>query len=388
MSRRERQAAGSGASPRRAVIATLILSVVAMLISVGALAVVLTRGTNTAQTGGADPNACRTAAWGAVPSVTALPPGWAIASTRFFVDNLSTQLVGPVPSGSTEGTAAFVSVSCYGSDAALALARSHEAALAAGATDISFPRLGDESLAITSSLTGSTIAYIRRGVLVADVTAPTSLDPTAFQAIAGAVDAAMIQALSPSPGPSAAGASSSAGASTLALPEPTATGDPASAPSASPSAAIVSHVAPDLEALMPLTVEGASFVSQSVTGTTALQSDVTSQSLIASLKNLGKTPDDLQIAEAHDAAGKLPLRLFGFRVNGVPTSDLASAIVESWMANTTLTPKRSDVTIAGHRLTKVAFAQGADYVYETTGVVFDIETTDDSLVSKVLPLLE
>lgn len=151
----------------------------------------------------------------------------------------------------------------------------------------------------------------------------------------------------------------------------------------------MSHVAPDLEALLPHTVEGATLTSQSVVGTTALGTDATSLSLIASLKTLGKTPADLEIAEAHDVAGKLSVRLLGFRVKGVKASDVASAIVGSWMANTTGTPTRSNVTIAGHKLTKVAYAQGgADYVYEGTGVVFDIETTDESLVSKVLALLK
>jgi len=387
MSRRDRQPTGPSAPVRRAVILTAILSVVATAVAVVALAIVLTRGTDTGQTGQANANACRTVTWNALPDVAALPPNWAIASTRFFVDNLSTTLVGPAPSGSTQESAAFVSVSCYGSDAQLALASNHQAALGTGATDVSFPTLGDESLAVTSTRTNNTTVYIRRGILVADITAPTSLDQTVLQAVAAAVDGAMIQALSASPQPSPVGASSSARASPGASPGATASSAPSA--SASPSPAPVSHVAPDLEALLPHTVEGATLTSQSVVGTTALGTDATSLSLIASLKTLGKTPADLEIAEAHDVAGKLSVRLLGFRVKGVKASDVASAIVGSWMANTTGTPTRSSVTIAGHKLTKVAYAQGgADYVYEGTGVVFDIETTDESLVSKVLPLLK
>ncbi len=162
-----------------------------------------------------------------------------------------------------------------------------------------------------------------------------------------------------------------------------------SSSSPSASAAAASHVSPDLEALLPHSVGGTTLSSQSVLGSTALRSDATSQALIASLKKLGKTPADLEIAEAYDAAGKLPMRLFGFRVKGVAGSDIAAAIVDSWMAATAGSPVRSDVTIGGQKLTKVAYAQGgADYVYATGDTVFDIETTDETLVSKVLALLK
>ena len=368
---------------RRTVIVAAILSVVAMLVAVGALAVVLVRGTDTGQAGS---NACRTVTWNALPDVTALPSGWAIASTRFLVDIMTTTVVGPTPSGSTQALATFVSVSCYGTDAQLALARDHEAALGAGATDVSLPKLGDESLAVTSTRTGSTTIHIRRGILVADVEAATSLDQAVLQAVAGAVDRAMVQALSATPRPSSMAA---AAGSAAASPAPPASIAPSASPGASPSPAPVSHVAPDLEALLPHSVDGTALTSQSVSGTAALGTDATSQALIASLAKLGKTPADLEIAEAHDATGTLQVRMFGFRVKGMPGSDLATAVVGSWMANTTQTPTRSDVTIAGQKLTKVAYAQGgADYVYGTAGVAFDIETTDESLVAKVLALLK
>ncbi len=403
MSPKERQAGESGASLRRAVVLTAILSVAATLVAVGALAVALTRGTGAEQAAQADPNACRTVTWDALPDAAALPPGWSIASSRFLVDTVTTSLVGPAPSAPAQAPAAFVSVTCYGNDAALALARDHEAALGAGATDVSFPKLGDETVAITSTRTGGTTVYVRRGSLVADITASTSGDPAALQAVAEAVDAAMIRALSASPGPSAVGVGpsatpptvappvKSAAASPPASPGSSASGGPAPVSSSSPSAsaAAASHVSPDLEALLPHSVGGTTLSSQSVLGSTALRSDATSQALIASLKKLGKTPADLEIAEAYDAAGKLPMRLFGFRVKGVAGSDIAAAIVDSWMAATAGSPVRSDVTIGGQKLTKVAYAQGgADYVYATGDTVFDIETTDETLVSKVLALLK
>jgi hypothetical protein len=148
-------------------------------------------------------------------------------------------------------------------------------------------------------------------------------------------------------------------------------------------------VAPDLEALLPKTVEGVAMTSQSVSGTAALGTDATSQSLITSLGKLGKTAADLEIAESHDVTGALQVRLFAFRVKGVSGTDLAAAVVTSWMTNTTQTPTRSTVTIAGHKLTKVGYPQGpADYVYGNASVAFDVETTDETLVAKVLALIK
>jgi hypothetical protein len=385
MTRRDHQPTNRDAQLRRPVILTAILSIAATAVAVGALAVVLTRGSD--QSGQADANACRTVTWYAVPSVAALPSGWAIASTRFLVDVLTTTLVGPTPSGATQGPTAFISVSCYGTDAQLAFARDHDSAVGAGSTDVGAPQLGDESAAVTSARTGSNTIFIRRGTLVADITAPTTLDQAVLQSVAGVVDGAMVQALSASPRPSATGA----GPGAVASPAAPASIAPSASPSVgpSPSPAPVSHVAPDLEALLPQAIDGTAMSSQSVAGTAALGTDATSTSLIASLAKFGKTPADLEIAESHDATGTLQVRLFAFRVKGVKGTDLATAIVTSWMANTTETPTRSNVTIAGRKITKVGYTQGpADYVYGTATIAFDVETTDQTLVSKVLALLK
>jgi len=389
VSRRERQPAGQEAPLRRVILLTATLSFVATLVAVGALAVVLVRGADTGQTGQADPNACRTVTWSALPNVAELPAGWAIASTRFLVDVLTATFVGPVPSGSTEAPAAFVSISCYGSDAGLAFALDHEAARIAGSTDRSFPKLGDESLAVTSTRTSSTTVYVRRDILVADITASTSLDQAALETVAGAVDQAMIVALSASPRPSSTTAA--AGSVTPSPPaSPAVSPSVSPSPSPSPSATPVSHIFPGLEARLPATVDGTTMSIDSVTGATALGTDATSQALIAWLGDRGRTSNDLQIGRARDPLGERPIRLYAFRVEGVDTADLAKAIVSAFRADATSSPTASEVTLAGRRLTKVTYTQGpAEYLFlATDGVVFDIETTDESLVSTVLPLLK
>ncbi len=269
----------------------------------------------------------------------------------------------------------FVSVSCYGSDAQLAFTRDREGALAAGATNVSFPSLGDQTVAVRNSAAGTTVVYIRRGLLVADLTAPVTLDQSTLEALAKTVDASMTAALTSTPAPAPATGGTAVASEPPTLP-PTA------------SAVAESHVVPDLEARLPHTVKGTTLSVQSVDGTTALQNGATSQALAASLSRLGKAPADLQIAAAHDPSGTLPLIVFAFRVGGVSTADLGKAVIESWSAGASPAPTNSQLTIGGRKVTKVAFSQSPpDYMWEGDGVVFDIETTDESLVSTVLPLL-
>jgi hypothetical protein len=255
MNRRDRRPARPDAPFRRTAIVAAILSVVATVVAVAAIVVVLVRDTDPVpppQAATADPDVCRTVTWSALPNAAALPSGWAVASTRFLVGILTATFVGPAPSDSTtQVPAAFVSVTCYGSDAGQALALDHAAALVSGATDTSFPKLGDESLAVTSTRTGSTTVYIRRGILVADLEAATSVDPAAFETVARAVDEAMKLALAGSGGPLST-AATSGGATPSPVTSLAATPNPSSSPSATP----VSHVVPDLEGLLPGSIDG------------------------------------------------------------------------------------------------------------------------------------
>ncbi len=352
----------------RAVALAVALGIVAVVIGVGAVGIALTRG--------AGSNNCQAVAWNAVPQSDLLPTGWAMVSDRVFVDNLTTTLVGPVPSGSTQRPAVYVSLSCYGGDSTLAMRRAHEGALAAGATDVTLASLGDELLAVSNSAAGTTTVYVRRGDLVAELTAPANLDQSTLAAMGQTVDAAMVHALAAGPTGSALPQSSRAPA-TLAAP----TASPVPSPS-------MSHVVPDLEALLPHTVGTTALTTQSILGTTALGTNAASQSLIASLQKLGKTPADLDYAVAYDPTGTLDLRLFAYRVKGVGATDLASGIVASQMANPAEEPLSSQVTVAGHTVTKISYASGTSiYVVPLNGVVYAVGTKDDSLASTVIGLL-
>jgi hypothetical protein len=371
MSRRQRDQSGRSWLLWPVVVVTAVLSVVATTVALGALGVA---------TRSPDPSSCATVAWKAIPDTAALPSGWSTVSNRVLVDSLSTTLAGPTPSGSAQRQAVFTGVSCYGGDAGLALRRAHEGALVAGGADVAFTTIGDESFVVSNPAASTTTLYLRRGSVVADLTASTSVDRSTLETIGRAVDAAIVRSLAVS-----------ADASPLSLPSstaPAASAKPAEA-SPSPSPAAQSHDVPDLERLLPHVVGTTSMATRSVLGTAALGADAASQALQASLKKLGKTPADLQIAGAYDPAGALDLRLFAYRLAGVDTTQLARAFIESQVSNTAAQATSSRVTIGGHAVTEISYGQGSPaYVYVLNGVVYIIQTGDSSLVAPVLGILK
>ena len=379
MSPKGRQQPPASTPARGALILTGLLSVLASLVAVAALAIVLTRST------GEDP--CRSLAWGAVPARATLPAGWTLGTSRFFVDNATLTLVGPAASGATEGPTVYVSVSCYGPDAKRALARARDAAIATGATEQPIHDLGDDSFAVSSEATGTTV-YVLRGELVADLTAPASVDQPTLEALLFAVDTAMSAALA---APSQPSAVASAGGGTAS---PVASGPsgtlPSPSPATSPSPTAVSHLVPDLEARLPGIVDGTTLSIDSVTGATALGSDATSQAMAESLAGLGKTSSDLQIARARDPAGERPIRLYAFRVIGIGGADLAELVTNALLSETSAAPVASQVTLGGVQATKLTYSQGpSEYLFAVAdGVVFNVETTDEDLAATVLPTLE
>jgi len=381
MSARQREQEAASAGIRRAIFLSVALSGLAAVIAVGALALALSRGSGQGE--------CATVAWGAIPEARALPAGWSMVSNRVFIDNLSTTLLGPAPSGATQASAVYVSLSCYGSDGATAFRRAHDGALAAGASDVSFASLGDESFAVHSAPSSNTTVFIRHGALVADLTAPVSVDDATLAAIARVIDAGMLRALSGVAPPSVAPA-----AVRSAAPVSTGSSIPSAQPAASgavpaPSQAAASHVSPDLEAVLPHVVGSTTFTSQSILGTDALKSDAASQALVASLEKLDKTPADLEIAEAQDTSGTFKAYLFAYRVRGVTAAVLGKAVVDSLLVDASSAPKESQVTLAGHAVTKLLYASGSGvYLYDLADAVIAIETPDESLASLVLALLK
>jgi len=367
MTRADARSAAAGRPAARGL--ALPLSLLAVAIAIAALAVTMLRGSTPSAA------SCRTSAWNAVPTLDALPSGWTMSGTGFYVDSLATTLVGPTPSDGTQGPTIYVSVSCYGGDAHEALTRSRDAALAAGAVDMDFPKVGNESTATRDTAAGSLSVYVLRGSLVANLAAPSDIDLTNLQTAAQAVDTAMTRAETP-------------GASLPVQVRPSA-GAVGSAAPPQPSADVLTHVAPDLEALLPKKVETTVLTTDSTTAASAVADDASSKLLTDALKKLGKVPNDLQIAEAYDGTGNVDIYVIGFRIPGVTAAKLEPVVIGSWLAPPSASATTSKTTLAKKAMTKITFADGgaSDYIYQHGDVVFDIETPDAALAEKVAGLL-
>ncbi len=323
-----------------------------------------------------DAATCRASAWSALPGEGGLPPGWSATGTGFFVDSLATTLVGPPPGDGTDAPSVFVSVSCYGDEGHDALVRSRNATLAAGGSDLTFPRLGTESYATRDPGAGSVSVYVLRGGLVANLSSAGSIDPASLELAARAIDGAMSNA-------------QTAGGGAPVTPAPAVSAGPeTSSPGPSESAGL-SHVAPDLEAMLPRTAGTVALSTESISAATAIGDDPSAQALAAALERLGKKPDDLAIAQAYDPAAALDLYIYAFRITGVTAAVLAPVVTASWLAPEGSDATFSKVTVGGKSVTKIDFpeAGATDYVYQRGEVVFAIESADAALAAEMLKAL-
>jgi hypothetical protein len=147
-----------------------------------------------------------------------------------------------------------------------------------------------------------------------------------------------------------------------------------------------SHAFPDLEALLPAELECTPLDVQSFTGTEFIFDDSWGTSMSAFLTSVGKTPADLQIAQAQDPDGVLDLEVvLAFRLPGVAPETLRDAVINGWRVDfPELTTGTS--TIAGKAVTTGTFAedQPASIWYINDGIVFDIESGDEALGTNIL----
>jgi hypothetical protein len=356
----------------RSVGLALALATAGAVLGAVALGVVLTRP---------DPGACRVAAWSSLPSVAALPSGWTASASGIYIDSVGTTLNGPAPSASDDtAPAIFVSVGCYGPDAHVGVARSHDASHSSGGADISFPAVGDESFATHDASSGEFTVVFRRAQLVATLAAAGSVSVDDLATAARAVDDAMRVA-------SAGGTPSPGGAN--ASPAPSAAGSPAGSASPSGSESAVSHAAPDLEAQLPTAASGVTLAHTSFAGTDVLGSDAASTALTAALTALGKQPADLRIAEAYDESGVEQWYVDAFELSGVSGSSLSAAVRNGWLGAGASGVKTTTATIGGKHVTRID--RGADVpvdtVYVHGAVVFDISSSDAAVVKAVLAKL-
>jgi hypothetical protein len=356
----------------------ILLSVVAIVVSLGAVAFTVLRG------GGAgSSDSCRTLAWDALPNDSSLPDGWTVTAGNFYADGAGNSLVGPETADGSAPETLYLQVTCYGGDSHLAMTRSHQSALGSGSTDAKgLPAVGDESFATEDPTNGSTSVYVRRGGLVAVLVVPTTLDPANLEQVVRAVDGSMASAGSTAARPTARPpvANPSGG-----VDEPTAEASGSDEPVGTPM-----HGALELEALLPKAVGGVALTRQSTTGMTAIGSDPAIQEALTTfLAKLGKTPADLQSAEAYDETGVSDVGIFAYRVSGITGPVLGQAIVDSDSVAAGSGVTSTKETIGGKAVTHIRYSEisGDDYVYVKGDVVFDVTTGDPATAIQALTAL-
>jgi hypothetical protein len=165
------------------------------------------------------------------------------------------------------------------------------------------------------------------------------------------------------------------------------TTETATKPTTTTLAPQVTHVAPDLEALLPGRIDGTKLQKGSATGAAVFGGDAFSREMTLRLRAAGKAPADLRFANAQDAAGTLELEVGVFQVRGMSAEALRRAIVASSRPNAPgLIAEPS--TLAGRPVTSVVYPGGAAlYLYEHGDRVFYIGTQNETLAAKVMRLL-
>jgi len=146
------------------------------------------------------------------------------------------------------------------------------------------------------------------------------------------------------------------------------------------------HDAPDLEALLPTQFQSTTLERDSLVGANALSSDSSSSVITKFLSDHGRTLPDFAVAQASDPAGQLDIEIVAFRVRGADPTALQTAILEATKA---ADPELaiSQVTVAGHQITRGDSGGRIRYLYSSSGVVFGVSSGSQALVDAAVAAL-
>jgi hypothetical protein len=156
----------------------------------------------------------------------------------------------------------------------------------------------------------------------------------------------------------------------------------------SPAPFVPVHDFPQLEALLPTSVNGTALSIESWTGDAIFADDPWSQAMTAFLSTTDKTPADLEVAQAYDPNTTLNASAAAYRLVGMLPNDLRDGMIAAWKAQYP-DLATSQVTVGDKAVTKGVFGNGLpdSYWYVHGDVVFDVETTDDNLAAGLLAQL-
>ena len=303
---------------------------------------------------------CQARAWDSIPEERALPDGWAVTATNFFVGNSTVTLEGPAAETDTGEGVVYATVTCYGNDGSEALARSRAADAATGSPTTDLDGIGDEGYAIEDG-SGLSAMHFRRGDLVSYLVVAGNVTPDELRSAATAFDQAMIDA-------KAGDLPSIAPAGTPGPVDETLPIEPSALPSEAPLGSQdpnASPASPELERLLPTEIGGTPYIVESFTGADAFGNDAGSRAVTAGLRALGKSPADLELAEAYDENQAVDLYLFGFRLPGADPEALQSLVLNSWLVADAEGVTTEEVELGGKTMTHVDYGDDFPdaYVY-------------------------
>lgn len=347
-------------------------------IAIGALGLaVLAASLATWQLLGPSDASCQTAAWDITPAAEDLPAGWSLSSSQYDVTRKQMTLLGALPEDElTSQGVVYATITCFAQGAADSVTRSADAATAAGQTVSERDDLGEQAFTAVDD-SGATFLQFRRGTIVVYLAASGDASVAEAEAVASAFDIAMGgDGIETAVGTPDAGVASPSDA----LPSDDASEEPVASASAA---------APELEAALPTTVGDIQLSVESALGTDILSEDQGSRAIAAALREAGKSPDDLRVAQAYDANGVADLSILVVRVEGMDLEALTALVKGSWLAATGAGVTEESVTLADRTFTRIDYGDEgtSSYLLAVDDMILVIETADANLAAQAAAAL-
>ena len=319
---------------------------------------------------------CQQASWDVRPAPGDLPDGFTLSVAQYDINRQQVTFLGPVPADETSAQGVvYVTVTCFDEGAEDAVARSEQAARDASQVVTERDDLGDGGFAATDE-NGSNFIQLRHDDVVVYLAGSSDVAGTDVDTIASAYDKAL-------------GGDGGAVAVGTVDPGPSASEEPLASDLPSEEVPSAVAAAPELEALLPATLDGTPLTVSSLVGTDLFGDTQGSRAIIAALRAAGKTPADLKYAEAYDESQTLDLSMFAVAVDGLSDAKTKSMVLDSWLTASGAGVTHTPVTLGGKDVTAIDYgADGAkDYVLSGDGATIVITTADEALATAAISAL-
>jgi hypothetical protein len=340
-----------------------VIAVVAIVIAASALALTAFRFFAPGS------SSCQAKAWDTTPKAEDLPADWTISATQYDIMRKTISFLGPQPTDDTSSQGVvYATITCFEEGAADSVTRSAKAAQDAGQSVIDRDDLGDGGFSAVDN-TGATFLQLRHDKIVVYLAASGDASANEVDTLASAFDKAL-----------------GGDGGDITPPNPAGSGDLGAVDSFDPNAsdAAETPAAPDLEAMLPTQVGDLAMTVYSATGSTILAQDPGSRAILAALREDGREPDDLRVAEGDDDSGNGLLTMMVITVNGMPLDKLQKLVLDSWLSASGAGVTRDTVTLNGKEWTRIDYGDegSKDYVRTEGNNVLVVTTADPKIAEQ------